>query len=147
MQTSERRKEQNRVNARIFYRRHRGKILRWQKNYYAENKRKRREAVAISERKQKRRFVDAYGGACECCGEKEIIFLTIEHIGRWGKEHRELLGRKPEYLDIEKMGFPRQRIACLCYNCNLGTKTGKPCSHWEGRGLPPYLEAQENKSA
>src|SRR3972149_2266120 len=35
--------------------------------------------------------LDAYGWRCECCGEQEPMFLTIDHIEGGGNIHRFLL--------------------------------------------------------
>jgi hypothetical protein len=80
---------------------------------------------------EKRRFVEAYGGACTCCGETEITFLTCEHLDReLTKKHREigLLGSQL-YRVIRLEGYPKDKYTVLCMNCNFARKEGKSCPH------------------
>lgn len=65
-----------------------------------------------------------YGGACNCCGEKEPIFLTIDHINNDGYKERtrnggQRFGSNWYYKRIIKQGFPKD-LQLLCYNCNCG---------------------------
>ena len=40
----------------------------------------------------KQRVIKEYGGACVCCKEKRIEFLSIDHIKGDGQKHRQLVG-------------------------------------------------------
>jgi len=69
---------------------------------------------------------------CNCCGEKNIIFLTIDHIkGRkFNKHDKTLLGRKL-YTFLLKSKYI-DTIQVLCFNCNCGRKiNGGICPHLE----------------
>lgn len=85
--------------------------------------------------------IKAFGGRCECCGEdgyKRPELMTIEHVGGWGKEHREQIGRWDIYRWLKKNGFPREvvrvdgsigKLELLCFNCNLSKANFGYCPH------------------
>lgn len=85
----------------------------------------------ISERKQT--VITHYGGICECCGERNIKFLTLDHIDGGGSQkrlQRRLFG-SGFYRIIIKEGFP-SGLRILCYNCNCGRNTNAGiCPHQE----------------
>jgi len=71
---------------------------------------------------------------CNCCGESNYGFLTLDHINSDGwkekkKEYRRHAGWKSYKTLIDK-GFP-EGYQVLCYNCNCGRdKTpSKICPH------------------
>lgn len=76
----------------------------------------------------KTQVVNAYGGGCRCCGEKNIVFLTVEHIKKNGKEHRRKVGGNFYYY-LVKNGFPREYLCILCMNCNWAERNGFRCPH------------------
>lgn len=63
----------------------------------------------------------AYGDRCACCGEANPAFLTIDHIGNNGKQHR--LSREGRTINIyawaRRHGYPLT-LQLLCANCNFG---------------------------
>jgi len=66
----------------------------------------------------KLRVTEKMGGRCECCGEDNPYFLTVEHENGDGREERKKLGgtkgvlKKIDKLD-NTIGYK-----LLCYNCN-----------------------------
>lgn len=76
----------------------------------------------------------AYGGyICKCCGEKEIKFLSIDHIdGQGNKKRKELYGAGITfYRWLIKNNFP-SRFQILCMNCQFGRKFNNgTCPHQE----------------
>lgn len=78
----------------------------------------------------------AYGGyKCVCCGETEKLFLTIDHIGNDGANHRrKLIGKRYSagyhtYIWLVKNNFP-QGFQVLCMNCNHGKRMNNGiCPH------------------
>jgi hypothetical protein len=84
--------------------------------------------------KLRRKVIAALGGICACCGEDIYTFLTIEHVGGWGKEHRASLGvntsgGRQVLMDIIRLNYDRTKFEVRCFNCNLSTKRGNPCAH------------------
>ncbi len=75
-------------------------------------------------------LIVAYGGRCECCQETEPLFMTIDHIGGWGSEHRRQVGTGDRlYYWLKKNGFPRDGLRLLCMNCNWATRYNAVCPH------------------
>lgn len=78
----------------------------------------------------------AYGGyVCNCCGETERAFLTIDHIFNDGAEWRKAnLGSRlatgwQTYRWLFQHGFPAG-FQVLCMNCNFGKRiNGGTCPH------------------
>ena len=67
----------------------------------------------------KREVMNAYGGRCVCCGESELVFLTIDHIHNDGAIHRREIGATGGfYFWLKRHGFPRDRFQVCCFNCN-----------------------------
>lgn len=75
-------------------------------------------------------MIEAYGGRCTCpsCPEVNSAFLTLEHIGGTGKQHRAEVGSHA-YTDLRKRGWPQEGYTLLCWNCNAMTRFGRTCPH------------------
>lgn len=79
----------------------------------------------------KQDVVAGYGGACVCCGETEIRFLTIDHIDKDGKKERAEKFKNSHvlYRWLIKNGFPKDRYRLMCMNCNWAIRYGNACPH------------------
>jgi hypothetical protein len=87
----------------------------------AANKRRRRE--------DRETVLWHYGAECSCCGETELMFLTMDHVNDDGAEHRRQVPPDKLYRWIIKSGFP-DSFRVLCYNCNCGrSRNGGECPH------------------
>lgn len=63
--------------------------------------------------------IEAYGGACQCCGENQWEFLTIDHLNGGGRKHRKRFGGGwLFYRWLKNEGYPKDEFRLLCYNCN-----------------------------
>lgn len=79
--------------------------------------------------KKKIEVINHYGGKCNCCGESEIYFLTIDHIEGGGNIHRKKIGTKSMTYWLKMKKFP-QGYQVLCFNCNCGRSINKGiCPH------------------
>ena len=77
----------------------------------------------------------AYGGyRCACCGTREALFLTIDHIENDGACHRRRVGFSTGFLKwLKRNGYPKG-FQVLCSNCNLGRhRNGGTCPHKTGQ--------------
>ena len=75
-------------------------------------------------------FIQQYGGVCVCCGEDEIQFLTLEHTQNDGAKERSEIGANDAILRrMRKAGWPKDRYALLCYNCNMAKGKLGYCPH------------------
>ena len=102
------------------------------KNRYAKYKSKNREICIArtvkSNRKRRAYFreltITHYGGnppKCNCCGEVERKFLTLDHIKGGGRKHRKEMNNKSGGVhgQLVKNNFP-DGYQVLCMNCNWG---------------------------
>ncbi len=74
----------------------------------------------IKNQKLKNTIFDHYG-TCQCCGENNRYFLTIDHANNDGAEHRRKnrqSGGCNFYRWIIRNNFPKD-LQSYCYNCNL----------------------------
>lgn len=77
----------------------------------------------------KKKVYDHYGMVCVCCGITEEAFLTIDHINKNGKEHREQVGNGAAFYKwIVDFGYPTD-LRILCMNCNYGERRRPQCPH------------------
>jgi len=82
-------------------------------------------------RKQlKEKLVAGYGGACRCCNQKEVAFLTIDHINNNGAEERRNGHRTSTalYRRLVRNNFPGG-YQLLCWNCNAAKQYNGGCPH------------------
>lgn len=73
----------------------------------------------------------AYGGPipkCCCCQEADVRFLTLDHINRDGKRHRQEVGNGSIYRWLRKNGWP-PGLRVMCFNCNLASGIYGVCPH------------------
>jgi hypothetical protein len=91
------------------------------------------EKSAMYRRRLRKEVVDKYGGVCACCGESNLLFLTIDHINNDGKKDRHQHGFRPSstatYFRLRRE--PRRPdLQVLCFNCNLGRASNRGvCPH------------------
>lgn len=84
----------------------------------------------------RRIVLDHYGNRCQCCGEAEPRFLTIDHINGGGKQHcleigngNRGVGSRRIYRWLIQQGYP-PGYRILCFNCNAGRQlNGGICPH------------------
>lgn len=104
----------------------------------AEFRRKECEKSARLNAILRQQVLNAYGGfKCNCCGESEPLFLTIDHVENDGAEMRKngvhSRGGTQFYQWLRKNGFP-DGFQVLCMNCNLGKhRNGGVCPHKSGK--------------
>lgn len=93
------------------------------------------------------RVIDAMGGACACCGEREPKFLAIDHVR--GLEGQPRPKGQMIYFLVRKEGYPRDKYQLLCHNCNFAKGVYGACPHggagsqdrrnWRREGGTPLL--------
>jgi hypothetical protein len=90
-------------------------VHRWKNKYNATTR--------LKYNRIKDEVYEHYGGyKCNCCGESNPKFLSLDHINNDGGKHRKLFGITGGmhlYRWIQKNNFP-EGFQVLCYNCNLG---------------------------
>lgn len=96
--------------------------------WFEEMKRRKNQQAAESRKRTQLEALQHYGGKCFCCGEKETLFLGLDHIGGGGTQHREETGMRTSAW-AKKNGWP-PIFQVACHNCNLGRHlNGGICPH------------------
>jgi hypothetical protein len=90
--------------------------------------------------KVKSAIIAAYGGKCQCCGDSQPIFLSIDHIHNDGHLDKYANGWRylgaALYSRILKEGCPKDRYQLLCWNCNCGKRVNQGiCPHKENENV------------
>lgn len=65
----------------------------------------------------KAEMIAVYGGGCTCCGEKEPLFMAMDHVN--GRTPGEIKTGAWAWGHAKKQGWP-DTYTVLCHNCNLG---------------------------
>lgn len=96
-----------------------------------------REAIRKSNRDSTRQRVvqtrielfRVYGNSCQCCGEANERFLTLEHVDGGVTHERERRGPVAIMRDAIRANDPA-RFKILCFNCHMGMHSnGGICPH------------------
>ena len=70
---------------------------------------------------------------CECCEERFLEFLSIDHINGGGTAQRRLLGTRDTYVILQKIkndtGQYPEGFRVLCHNCNQSYGFYGYCPH------------------
>lgn len=113
---------------KLYYSNNREKmLLRAQRNFHSGGREKQIE----NRKKQKLLVYEKYGNKCVCCGEKEIEFLSMDHVNGNGNEHRRSISKSAKILPyswIIKNKFP-SILQILCMNCNFAKGKLGYCPH------------------
>lgn len=105
---------------------------------------KQQELKTINDKKSSKRaitslktiVIDHYSNhmnKCTCCGESNLMFLTIDHTNNDGANHRKVIGVTGLgfYRWLVKNNFP-EGFGVMCMNCNFGKYlNGGVCPHDE----------------
>jgi hypothetical protein len=87
-------------------------------------------------------MLQAFGWKCQCCGESNPYFLTLDHVKNDGAEWRAKTNYNEQqiYRLARRQGFPRDTYACLCMNCNFAKGHFGICPHQAGISGEKALE-------
>lgn len=91
-----------------------------------------KEQRDVARRALRMKALRAYGGpepACACCGEREPLFLALDHVNGGGRRQRKELGGGGYWSWLRKNSYPAG-FRVLCHNCNFGRQiNGGTCPH------------------
>lgn len=97
----------------------------------------------------KKQVMEKYGGICNCCKEKELSFLTIDHVNNDGYQDRLDRGTASSYSFYLKLKRDpiRDDLQILCFNCNLGKAVnGGICPHVQNnRIFKPWIDGRRKR--
>ena len=100
--------------------------------WYVNNKQKVSTTQKAYGQRMKKETINKYGGCCTCCGENNLVFLTMDHINNDGAKHRRSKEgpRGPgigTYVWLRDNEYPNT-LQVLCFNCNWAKSHGG-CPH------------------
>lgn len=100
------------------------------KRYRENNVAKFKEYHKKRQQEMKKKIVSFYSNGecvCACCGEKNIEFLSVDHIKGDGNLHRKEIGQGL-YTWLIKNNMP-EGFRILCMNCNHSYGHYNMCPH------------------
>lgn len=101
---------------------------RWPLQYCDNCKGTVNEQLRLRRVETRQKLLDEYGAVCNCCGEMNPVFLTLDHVNNDGYLHRREGYR--HYFTIIDEGCPKDKYQILCFNCNCGKqRNGGICPH------------------
>ena len=107
---------------REYMRQKRANDPEWERAIHRKYRQRNKEYQRRRYQELRAEVLREYGGACACCGETTVAFLTIDHVFNDGNKHRskgERYSGVGIYRWLKKAGFPKDgRFQVLCYNCN-----------------------------
>lgn len=117
---------------KIHYLKHKDRFADRQRKYYQKNPIKFSEIRRINNLRKKKKAIEHYSRGkmcCNCCGEKNLAFLTLDHINGDGSKHRKLIGTHTKLSSWTiRNNFP-SGFQVLCFNCNIGKSNKSICPH------------------
>jgi hypothetical protein len=133
MLTETERKINRRKSAKKWRDKNGPRILRVNKEWKRNNPDKVKLQSRRARLKRKRICIEYYGrNGCVCCGEKELSFLSLDHIRDNGAQDRRNNSKRVGnglYLRLIQENFP-SGFQVLCYNCQWGKRIGEGfCLH------------------
>lgn len=100
-----------------------------QREWAKRNPEKVKAKKRVRRLRDRQAVLEAYGGECQCCGEKEERFLTVDHIDGRDPNHPD---KNNLYRYLVREGFPKNNYRLFCWNCNCGRQVnGGICPHEE----------------
>jgi hypothetical protein len=78
---------------------------------------------------QKLRLLEAFGFKCQCCGESNPYFLTLDHKVPGQGERSTRLKAHQLYARAAAEGWPKDKYQVLCMNCNFAKGHFGECPH------------------
>jgi len=143
-------RKENKEKIKEYRKENQKKIKEYRKKWNQENKEKKKEYNKKYNKKYKELVYNHYSNGvieCACCGEKEIDFLSLDHIYNNGAKHRKKIGKTISFKWIMKNNFP-PIFQLLCMNCNFSKgkrKNNCKCIHQIRREEKEKRKQEEEK--
>jgi hypothetical protein len=112
-----------------WYEENKEKKLKQSKEYHWKNREKVNAYHRALSIKRKLELLSHYSNGdirCQCCGEKRIEFLSIDHIN--GRTREDNYSSSNLFYRLRKLGWPGG-YRVLCFNCNLSIGIFGYCPH------------------
>lgn len=116
-----------------------GRLSPCKRCYFIKNRERKNDYHRNSVLEVKQQTFAAYGDVCYCCGEDNLMLLTLDHTFNDGANLRRsksgsTMGHK-YYRRLRRAGFPQDLgLRVACWNCNAGRfHNGGICPHEEAK--------------
>jgi len=100
--------------------------------YYKKNRSRIRQYEKERSRRIKQEVLSHYSGDrepfCQCCLEKRIEFLTMDHMDGHGHQHRKAIKSTNFFKWLKRNNYPTN-YQVLCMNCNFAKGIFGICPH------------------
>lgn len=127
-------KEEKLIKYKEYYHRNISRMRSKGREYYQNNKDKMKVYNKKSRVENRNKFLDMYGRICNCCGEMQVEFLTMEHkLGQIGEKRKES-GDTGYRIAVKE--YRPDLYETLCMNCNFAKAKYGYCPH-----NPPPIES------
>ena len=70
---------------------------------------------------RRHKIFELMGGACVCCGERDLMFLQVDHVFNDGHKERKKSGTRYGNL-LKTWNETPERLQLLCANCNYAKR-------------------------
>src|SRR5438270_4552950 len=108
-------------------------VARYRRTYRLLHRDRIREHDRAVRQRLRQETIEAYGGKCQCCGESQWEFLSIDHINGGGRRHIINVsgdrGGWQFYRWLKRHDYPKEEYRLLCYNCNCARGRFGYCPH------------------
>lgn len=119
---------------------YRARLLEQSKKWNRDNRIKHNKRARESGQKRyalrKKAVIEKYGPNCQCCGESDYRFLTLDHSHGNGLEHRKEIMGNGRYagsgfvIKLFLAGMPDvPGLRVLCANCHMAIDLWGGCPH------------------
>lgn len=105
------------------------------KQYFKERYQEKQLQIKTQQKEKRHRYkmlvLEHYSfnpPECQCCGDLNLEFLTIDHINGGGSEHRKTMRGQNFYSYLIKNNYP-EGYRVLCMNCNWSRGKFGYCPH------------------
>lgn len=94
--------------------------------------------------KLKLEMLNAFDRKCECCGETHPEFLSLEHRIPGNGQNSTGLKSHQLYRVARNEGWPKDKYACLCMNCNYAKGHFGYCPHQSNLSIDAWYQTYEH---
>jgi hypothetical protein len=93
-------------------------------------------------------MLEVFGWKCQCCGEDNPHFLTLDHLDGGGSAHRAQYtsnNNEQIYSDARREGWPKDKYQLLCINCNWAKGQFGECPHKSNKTTADFIQEMKDK--
>ena len=124
--------EKRRQRDKEYWLKNKEKVHRWQKKWYQLHRKEHLERNKKFALKLKMEVFTKYSNGkpkCTCCGEKELVFLTMDH-----KDGRKKINHGSDMFGLKLLRWTKKNnfpdvLQVLCWNCNSAKGLYGRCPH------------------